>query len=231
MKNINDSKYRKTLIERFLDCDTSVEEERALASYYRRCKEQGSVSRDEMEICELVLTTISLPSKVSGNNFGKFAWRKTVAWIAAAVAVVLCVMTFGMEIGEDDTSLHQKTAVSMPAKQYVANALVLAEKSARQVPTVASDASSAEVRAVHTRRKADVGAVRSATTIARDKSVAADIKEVYDVATLAFHDASSIFVESKGSAAMVSATWSDGSVKRYVACASDGDGSFTLVEI
>ena len=38
MKKLEDITYRHELIERYLDADTSVEEEQALADFYRHCE-------------------------------------------------------------------------------------------------------------------------------------------------------------------------------------------------
>ena len=40
MKKLEDITYRHELIERYLDADTSVEEEQALADFYRHCEDK-----------------------------------------------------------------------------------------------------------------------------------------------------------------------------------------------
>lgn len=54
MKKLEDITYRHELIERYLDADTSVEEEQALAGFYRHCKNKDLTDED-LDIRNLML--------------------------------------------------------------------------------------------------------------------------------------------------------------------------------
>lgn len=54
MKKLEDITYRHELIERYLDTDTSVEEEQALADFYRHCKNKDLTDED-LDIRNLML--------------------------------------------------------------------------------------------------------------------------------------------------------------------------------
>ena len=54
MKKLEDITYRHELIERYLDADTSVEEEQALADFYRHC-ENKDLSDEDLDIRNLML--------------------------------------------------------------------------------------------------------------------------------------------------------------------------------
>ena len=54
MKKLEDITYRHELIERYLDADTSVEEEQALADFYRHCKDKDLTDED-LDIRNLIL--------------------------------------------------------------------------------------------------------------------------------------------------------------------------------
>lgn len=54
MKKLEDITYRHELIERYLDADTSVEEEQALADFYRHCKNKDLTDED-LDIRNLML--------------------------------------------------------------------------------------------------------------------------------------------------------------------------------
>ena len=54
MKKLEDITYRHELIERYLDADTSVEEERALADFYRHCEDKDLTDED-LDIRNLML--------------------------------------------------------------------------------------------------------------------------------------------------------------------------------
>ena len=54
MKKLEDITYRHELIERYLDADTSVEEEQALADFYRHCEDKNLTDED-LDIRNLML--------------------------------------------------------------------------------------------------------------------------------------------------------------------------------
>ena len=54
MKKLEDITYRHELIERYLDADTSVEEEQALADYYRHCEDKD-LTEEDLDIRNLML--------------------------------------------------------------------------------------------------------------------------------------------------------------------------------
>lgn len=54
MKKLKDITYRHELIERYLDADTSVEEEQALAGFYRHC-ENKDLTDEDLDIRNLML--------------------------------------------------------------------------------------------------------------------------------------------------------------------------------
>lgn len=54
MKKLEDITYRHKLIERYLDADTSVEEEQALADFYRHCEDKDLTDKD-LDIRNLML--------------------------------------------------------------------------------------------------------------------------------------------------------------------------------
>ena len=54
MKKLEDITYRHELIERYLDADTSVEEEQALADFYRHC-ENKNLTDEDLDIRNLML--------------------------------------------------------------------------------------------------------------------------------------------------------------------------------
>lgn len=54
MKKLEDITYRHELIERYLDADTSVEEEQALADFYRHCEDKDLTDKD-LDIRNLML--------------------------------------------------------------------------------------------------------------------------------------------------------------------------------
>ena len=56
--NINDKATRQGIVERYLNAETSLEEEKALYEFYSHTKE--TLSDDEKMVCQLVLSTTNL---------------------------------------------------------------------------------------------------------------------------------------------------------------------------
>lgn len=54
MKKLEDITYRHELIERYLDADTSVEEEQALADFYRHCEDKD-LTEEDLDIRNMML--------------------------------------------------------------------------------------------------------------------------------------------------------------------------------
>ena len=54
MKKLEDITYRHELIERYLDADTNVEEEQALADFYRHCEDKD-LTEEDLDIRNLML--------------------------------------------------------------------------------------------------------------------------------------------------------------------------------
>lgn len=54
MKKLEDITYRHELIERYLDADTSVEEEQALVDFYRHCEDKD-LTNEDLDIRNLML--------------------------------------------------------------------------------------------------------------------------------------------------------------------------------
>ncbi len=91
MHDINNNHYRKTLIGRFLNCETSVEEEHKLAYFYIHCKQKSNIPKEETEIAEIIMATVKLqkqsntsPANSSKPRLAIRSWR----WIAAVCITV-----------------------------------------------------------------------------------------------------------------------------------------------
>ena len=229
MKKVKDAEYRKALVERFLDCDTTVDEERVLARFYHQCRRHGTVPPGEREVCEIVLATVPVGR---GGTFGRLRMarrRKMAAILAAAVVVAACAMTFVLGL----THKGGEVAIAAADTDSVQN-VVSADA---RMPKAAS---SSDYVLKPNRQKAMTAMARTSSATCRPVSrqyasdhenAAMDVKAVYDIAVTTLHDASFIRVERKGDAALVSAVWSDGSNRRFVANLSDDGGSLSLMEI
>ncbi|MBQ6964481.1 MAG: hypothetical protein IJP82_02165 [Bacteroidaceae bacterium] len=121
MKDLNDKAVRQQLIERYLDADTTTDEEKALADFYR--ENDGTYSADEEAVRQLVL---AIPRTDSGFTLSdekaeefdrimaappKKAARLVVwPWLAAACVAAIIAIILAPPRGADGNTPEQPTA-------------------------------------------------------------------------------------------------------------------------
>ena len=227
MDNINDKSFRHALAERFLDCDTSIEEERELARYYNRCKRNCCVPDNEKEICELVLATIKtadMPQCQPQNNpqSRRNVWLRIVGIAAAAVVAVALVMTFALTdrqpatVASTTAAASHDTAAACIAAVAQIKSTAPTEKKAQpqQVNNVVSAYSPNRTKAASARHETKSDA--AADNI--------DMAEVYSSAASLFHDMSNVLIERGSEGVMVSAVGENGEKQRFLVSAAGSGG-------
>ncbi len=226
MNNINDKSFRHALTERFLNCDTSVDEERELARYYSRCKQSGRVPDDEMEICELVLATIKTTDMPKRR---RNVWLRSVGIAAAAVVVVALVMTFALADRQPATvASTTTTAISHDTASVC-------------IATVASTAITTPTEKEEQRQS--VNGITPVSSPNRSKAASVrhegktkttfdniDMAEVYSLAAALFHDMSNVLIERGSEGIMVSAVGENGKKQSFLVSA-EGSGGLTMKAI
>ncbi len=129
MKNLNDKALRQQLIQRYLDGETTIEEEQALAHFYLH--NHGTIPADEEDVCQLVLATSHLaddfmPSVEKVEEFDRImakdarkARRITLwPWLAAAcVAAILVIFLAPPRSKEDNTPQQFPTVQTQRQRQ------------------------------------------------------------------------------------------------------------------
>lgn len=222
MSNISDTSIRHALTERFLDCDTSVEEERELALYYCRCKRNGCVPEDETEMCELVLATINVadqPQILSHRQ--RKIWLRT-AFVAAAAAIMLAlVMTFTM----DDNNNANVASTTLVTKRDTAAACIAAIVHTEKKKQPQSPVASASLPSC-SKATAPVRHNRKSEPTPDD----INISEVYSIAASLFHGMSNMKIERNGENVLVSAVDENGE-KQTFNVKSTGSNGLTMIAI
>ena len=91
MKKLEDITYRHELIERYLDADTSVEEEQALADFYRHCEEKDLTDED------LDIRNLMLGMENYTPNFHQVEEKKhETRWVRLSAILLATAMLAGL---------------------------------------------------------------------------------------------------------------------------------------
>ena len=91
MKKLEDITYRHELIERYLDADTSVEEEQALADFYRHCEEKDLTDED-LDIRNLMLGMENYTPNILQPTSKKHETR----WVRLSAILLATAMLAGL---------------------------------------------------------------------------------------------------------------------------------------
>lgn len=122
MKKLEDITYRHELIERYLDADTSVEEEQALADFYRHC-ENKDLTDEDLDIRNLMLGmenyTPNILQPASKNHETRWV-RLSAILLATAMLAGLIFLLFPIKDYFSSSSEQQPgLANQVPTEQVV----------------------------------------------------------------------------------------------------------------
>lgn len=122
MKKLKDITYRHELIERYLDADTSVEEEQALADFYRHC-ENKDLTDEDLDIRNLMLGmenyTLNILQPVSKNHETRWV-RLSAILLATAMLAGLIFLLFPIKDYFSSSSEQQPGFANLvPTEQVV----------------------------------------------------------------------------------------------------------------
>ena len=122
MKKLEDITYRHKLIERYLDADTSVEEEQALADFYRHC-ENKDLTDEDLDIRNLMLGmenyTPNILQPASKNHETRWV-RLSAILLATAMLAGLIFLLFPIKDYFSSSSEQQPGLANLvPTEQVV----------------------------------------------------------------------------------------------------------------
>ena len=122
MKKLEDITYRHELIERYLDADTSVEEEQALADFYRHC-ENKDLTDEDLDIRNLMLGmenyTPNILQPVSKKHETRWV-RLSAILLATAMLAGLIFLLFPIKVYFSSSSEQQPGFANLvPTEQVV----------------------------------------------------------------------------------------------------------------
>lgn len=122
MKKLKDITYRHELIERYLDADTSVEEEQALADFYRHC-ENKDLTDEDLDIRNLMLGmenyTPNILQPVSKKHETRWV-RLSAILLATAMLTGLIFLLFPIKDYFSSSSEQQPSLANLvPTEQVI----------------------------------------------------------------------------------------------------------------
>lgn len=122
MKKLKDITYRHELIERYLDADTSVEEEQALADFYRHC-ENKDLTDEDLDIRNLMLGmenyTLNILPPASKKHATRWV-RLSAILLATAMMSGLIFLLFPIKVYFSSSSEQQPGFANLvPTEQVV----------------------------------------------------------------------------------------------------------------
>lgn len=91
MKKLKDITYRHELIERYIDADTSVEEEQALADFYRHC-ENKDLTDEDLDIRNLMLGM----ENYTPNILQPVSKKHETRWVRLSAILLATAMLAGL---------------------------------------------------------------------------------------------------------------------------------------
>ena len=91
MKKLKDITYRHELIERYLDADTNVEEEQALADFYRHC-ENKDLTDEDLDIRNLMLGM----ENYTPNILQPVSKKHETRWVRLSAILLATAMLAGL---------------------------------------------------------------------------------------------------------------------------------------
>ena len=122
MKKLKDITYRHELIERYLDADTSVEEEQALADFYRHC-ENKDLTDEDLDIRNLMLGMENYTQNIlqPASKKHETRWvRLSAILLATAMLAGLIFLLFPIKDYFSSSSEQQPSLANLvPTEQVV----------------------------------------------------------------------------------------------------------------
>ena len=128
MKELNDKALRQLLIQRYLDGETTMEEERALVHFYQH--HNDTLSADEEDVRQMVLASTHLAKDFTLSEEKVEAFDRIMAndqrkrmvlwsWLAAAcVAAILAIVLAPPRNDAEDSTLCPKVQVEKPQQGH-----------------------------------------------------------------------------------------------------------------
>lgn len=254
MKKLEDITFRHELIERYLDADTSVEEEQALADFYRHC-ENKDLTDEDLDIRNLMLGIENYTPNIHQVEEKKHEtrWvRLSAILLATAMLAGLIFLLFPIKDYFSSSSEQQPGLANLvPTEQVVrsqpssededgnlnacekmerADSLFLAATQDIVTPQEmkSSKISLTPKKNIAERSEKDAEKTSSET----ERSIHEDFNQIYEVASAALPSAEQLTINRQGDNIVISTLDNEGNMQHYtINIAETQDGSYQLLPL
>ena len=253
MKKLEDITYRHELIERYLDADTSVEEEKALADFYRHCEDKDLTDED-LDIRNLMLGMENYTPNIHQVEEKKHEtrWvRLSAILLATAMLAGLIFLLFPIKDYFSSSSEQQPGLANLvPTEQVVrsqpssedgnehlnayekmerADSLFLAATQDIVTPQEMKTSKMAEKTSEYKEKTSEYKEETSSET---ERSIHEDFNQIYEVASAALPSAEQLTINRQGDNIVISTIDNDGNTQHYTINVTDTqDGSYQLLPL
>lgn len=253
MKKLEDITYRHELIERYLDTDTSVEEEQALADFYRQCEDKDLTDED-LDIRNLMLGMENYTPNIlqPASKKHETRWvRLSAILLATAMLAGLIFLLFPIKDYFSSSSEQQPGLANLiPTEQVVrsqpssededgnlnayekmerADSLFLAATQDIVTPQEMKTSKMAEKTSGNKEKTSEYAEKTSSET---ERSIHEDFNQIYEVASAALPSAEQLTINRQGDNIVISTLDNDGNMQHYtINITETQDGSYQLLPL
>lgn len=254
MKKLEDITYRHELIERYLDADTSVEEEQALADFYRHC-ENKDLTDEDLDIRNLMLGMENYTPNIlqPASKKHETRWvRLSAILLATAMLAGLIFLLFPIKDYFSSSSEQQPGLANLvPTEQVVrsqpssededgnlnayekmerADSLFLAATQDIVTPQEMKTSKMALAKRKNIAERSEKDAEK--TSSEAERSIHEDFNQIYEVASAALPSAEQLTINRQGDNIVISTLDNDGNMQHYaINITETQDGSYQLLPL
>ena len=254
MKKLEDITYRHELIERYLDADTSVEEEQALADFYRHCEEKDLTDED-LDIRNLMLGM----ENYTPNNLQPASKKHETRWVRLSAILLATAMLAGLifllfpikDYFSSSSEQQPGLANLVPTEQVVrsqpssedgngnlnayekmerADSLFLAATQDIVTPQEMKTSKRALAKRKNIAERSEKDAEK--TSSETERSIHEDFNQIYEVASAALPSAEQLTINRQGDNIVISTLDNEGNMQHYtINITETQDGSYQLLPL
>lgn len=253
MKKLEDITYRHELIERYLDADTSVEEEQALADFYRHCEDKDLTDED-LDIRNLMLGMENYTPNILQPTSKKHEtrWvRLSAILLATAMLADLIFLLFPIKDYFSSSSEQPSFTNLVPTEQVVrsqpssedenenldayekmerADSLFLAATQDIVTPQEMKSSKMALAKRKNIAERSEKDAEK--TSSETERSIHEDFNQIYEVASAALPSAEQLTINRQGDNIVISTLDNEGNMQHYTINVTETqDGSYQLLPL